>query len=57
MDFKRFSASRNAKNFDKIELINAGFTFAFWVSFCLNIQGYNGSSESTSYRFGPYLLE
>jgi hypothetical protein len=29
---------------------NTGFAFAFWVSFCLNIQGYNGSSESTSYR-------
>ncbi len=28
---------------------NPGFTFAFWVSFCLNIQGYNCSSESVLY--------
>jgi hypothetical protein len=50
MDFKRFSASRNAKNFDKIELINAGFTFVCWASLCLNVQEYNGSSESVLYR-------
>ena len=29
---------------------NSGFAFTFWVSFCLNIQGYNCSSESVLYR-------